>query len=494
MKDLLKAFDSSKVGFFRFRELDGRYIITNDIGDFAILSKEEFEQLLSGKLSKTHPNYSVLVQGGFIREDSPADDKKEGESSDCHSASLHSRWLSKNSFLFSGPSLHIVVLTRRCNLSCVYCHAGANPAAGTDMDIETARKTVNAIFKTPSPSFNIEFQGGEPLLNWPVLQYIVEAAEKKAKKTGKKIVMSVVTNLTAMTDEKLDYLIAHSVNICTSLDGCRDLHNANRKFAKGEGDSYSFVSKWLRTIKEKGSAKGYAGDALLTVTRKSLSMPEQIVDEYVSQGMKYIFIRFLNPFGAAKKAWKEIGYTAEEYLEFYKKALDYILSLVRGGKTDITEHTARLLLQKILGSSDPNFLDLRSPCGAGIGQIAYNYDGNVYTCDEGRMLAAMGDVSFCMGDVKKDSYSKMMNSPVVKCMTTASLSDLQPLCSDCAYKPYCGVCPVFNYSEHGDLFMYGANYRCKIYKGIIDYLFILMEDQENRKIFNKWAASGSEGK
>ena len=50
-------------------------------------------------------------------------------------------------------------------------------------------------------------------------------------------------------------------------------------------------------------------------------------------------------------------------------------------------------------AADPNYLDIRSPCGAGIGQIAYSYDGKIYTCDEGRMLGGMGDDIFCIGNV-----------------------------------------------------------------------------------------------
>ena len=484
MKDLLKLYNPEKTGFFRFKLLNGKYLITNDIGDFVLLSKKDFESFISGTISEKSKSYSKLLAGGFIKH---AASQEAGSSNSSNLPSnISTRWISKNSYLFIGPSLHIIVLTRRCNLSCVYCHAGADLSSDTDMTEDTARHVLDIIFKSPSPAISIEFQGGEPLLNWPVLSFIVVEARKRAAKIGKDLVISLVTNFMAMTEEKLRFLSQHSVRICSSLDGPKSLHNKNRVYAKGKGDSHAAVVKWIKKIKESSDNAFSSVDALLTITRSSLSKPKQIVDEYVRLGMNGIYIRFLNPFGAAKLAWDDIGYLPSEYLDFYKKALDYIIELNNSGQSTIIEHTARILLKKIFGRSDPNFLDLRSPCGAGIGQIAYNYDGSVYTCDEGRMLAAMGDVSFCMGDVNKNNYRQLITSPAVKCLVTASINDLQPLCSSCAYKPYCGICPIFNYSEHGDLFMHGANYRCKIYEGILDHLFSLMSDKKILKLFQAW--------
>jgi len=67
----------------------------------------------------------------------------------------------------------------------------------------------------------------------------------------------------------------------------------------------------------------------------------------------------------------------------------------------VREKAAVTFLKKIMTEEDPNHLDFRSPCGAGIGQLAYNYNGKVYTCDEGRMMSMMNDESFCLGNVKK---------------------------------------------------------------------------------------------
>ena len=65
-------------------------------------------------------------------------------------------------------------------------------------------------------------------------------------------------------------------------------------------------------------------------------------------------------------------------------------------------------------------MELRSPCGGAIGQMAYYHNGKVYSCDEARMLAEMGDDSFCLGNVYKDSYNDLMSSSVCKVLARAS--------------------------------------------------------------------------
>ena len=134
-------------------------------------------------------------------------------------------------------------------------------------------------------------------------------------------------------------------------------------------------------------------------------------------------------------------------------------------------------------------MELRSPCGAGIGQLAYYYDGNIYTCDEARMVAEAGDNAFCLGNVLTDDYRSIITSR--KCRATCAASVLEgiPGCSDCVYQPYCGVCPVINYAQNGDPFAKQArDYRCKIYGGILDFLFSLIHenDSEVMEILYSW--------
>lgn len=132
-------------------------------------------------------------------------------------------------------------------------------------------------------------------------------------------------------------------------------------------------------------------------------------------------------------------------------------------------------------------MELRSPCGATVGQVAYYYDGNIYTCDEGRMIAQMGDDSFCLGNVFESSYYNLVKCDSCKAICGASILECLPGCSDCVYSPYCGTCPATTYAlEHSIYTRSYKNYRCKTYSGMLDILFELLLNDENKSIFESW--------
>ena len=187
--------------------------------------------------------------------------------------------------------------------------------------------------------------------------------------------------------------------------------------------------------------------------------------------------------GLASGFENEIGYSAEEFIGFWKKGIDYIVSINKNGKF-FHEREARIMLQKILSNIDPNYSDLRSPCGAAVSQLAYDYNGNIYTCDEGRML---GDDTFLTGNVGKDSYQDIISNNKVKAMLVSSCLD-NLSCDYCVYKTYCGVCPVRNYAYYGNLFPQMNNTDwCRIKTAQFDYLFEKIRDEKTKKIFEKWA-------
>jgi len=200
-------------------------------------------------------------------------------------------------------------------------------------------------------------------------------------------------------------------------------------------------------------------------------------------------LRPLTPLGYAATRWETIGYTAEEFIEFYRESLDYILLKSKSG-IDLAEGHATIFLNKIINHRAGNYTELRSPCGAVLGQLAYNYDGNIYTCDEGRMLAEMGDYSFQVGTINSN-YHELFDNPVCKSVATASCLESIPSCSDCVYSPYCGVCPVLNYYEGNNIFALSPNnFKCKIYHGILDYLFYKLYFGSNieKEILISWCS------
>jgi His-Xaa-Ser system radical SAM maturase HxsB len=465
--------EAGDVAYARFRKIPGAdsVVVTNDAGRYHLMPQLAFDRMLHGELQNDSVDYGALADLGFLRSSPKVD-------------VLADRLRDRRGYLMQGTALHIMIITLRCDQICGYCHASRTnlDQQGYDMSEETARTVVDRIFETTSPAITIEFQGGEPLVNWPVLQFVVDYAREKNRAIGKEVSFSLVTNMSMMTDEKAEWLLDNGVMMCTSLDGPREVHEWNRHLARAS--SYDEVTRWIRAINERHAARGrdpgavYV-NALLTVTRATINAdPKAVVDEYVRLGLKSIHFRPLNPFGFATKTWERIGYRADEYLDWYRRAVDHVIELNKQG-VEILEKKAALYLQKIFTDSDPNYMELRSPCGAGTGQMAYNFDGRVYTCDEGRMIGRMGDPIFEIGDVNAGTLHRdYVGHETVRAMAAASYLDSVPGCSDCAYNPYCGVCPIYNYVEQGDLFgkMPGSDW-CKVSMGICDYLFGRLADE-----------------
>ncbi|MFA5917183.1 MAG: His-Xaa-Ser system radical SAM maturase HxsB [Candidatus Gracilibacteria bacterium] len=487
----IKKIKSDKIGFFRFKKFDDEnYLITNDVAKYSFLTVKEFGQFISGKI--THGDkYIELLEKKFIKDDNYQDD-------------MSILYAKKNEFLAYGPNLHIVVVTLRCNHKCQYCHAAAAPVKAKNMDMteETARKVVDTIFYTSNNNIIIEFQGGEPLLNWDIVKYIVEYAEIKAYHLKKNVIFALVSNLTLMDDEKMAYIINHNIDVSTSLDGDEETHNFNRTFK--EGNSFEKVIYWINRINEEYKNNNIEKriGALLTVTRKTLDRYKETIDTYVGLGLDGIFLRALNPYGFAASDAKKLGYTMEEFIDFYHKSMKYILELNKKG-VRFREKMSAIYLYKILTPIDPNYLDERSPCGACVGQVAYNYDGKVYSCDEGRMLGRMGDDSFMMTDLNEikfdeypgfEAYNSMIDSETTKIMVQASTLDGLPGYNDSVYKPYIGVCPIHSYKMTGSIIPnFSKDSKKVLGYAILDYLFDKLRDDENKKIFNEWINMGLSG-
>lgn len=437
------------------------YLITTPHGDFITLDEKQLRQLEIKIEDKTLFD-SLKEKCIILTEDNlkTAIDKTK----------------KKFHHVFNGTSLHIIVPTVRCNYRCVYCHSKVKPLEEekSDMDIGTAEKTVDFILQSPAKSISIEFQGGEPLLRFDIIKHIVEYTEKT--NTDKEIFWSLVSNLSLIDTEKLRFIKEHKISLCTSLDGPENVHNLNRLSCAGLG-THSKLIKDISLVREHDVNI----EALMVTTRHSLGYEEEIIDEYIKNGFKKIQIKFLNKLGFAPTSWDKISYSAEEYLDFWKKSLDYIVKKNKQGVA-LKEMMTFYILNNILKPESANFVDLQNPCGAAIGQLAYNYNGDIYTCDEGRQF----DI-FKLGNVHSSNYNDVLTSDSCCNIIASSINETQ-LCDACAFKPYCGLCPVCNYAEHNNLIVpCSASFRCKVLKGMFGFIFEkYLFDAEYKHIFEIW--------
>ena len=463
---------------FRFKRFNEKEVfVSNLCGEFTFVSKAEFRKLINYRLNPGSKTFLDL-KAKHIITDTDINPIIE---------ILATKYRTKKSFLDNFTALHMVVPTLRCNSNCRYCQVSRKNVNATqfDMDKSTAKKIVDLIFKSPSPVIKIEFQGGEPSLNFKIVQYIIEYAEWRNLFAKKHLEFVLCTNLSLMTERILRYLKKHPVYISTSLDGAKDVQNQNRPLQSSE-NSYDIV------IRNIGLSRKYLGhdsvSGLMTASRFSIGKFKEIVDEYLNQGFNNIFLRALNPYGFAKRDREQLGYPIEEFIDNYIEALDYIIDINIKG-TYIAETFASLLLTRLLTPFSTGFVDMQSPAGVAISGVIYDYNGNVYVSDEARMLASIGDDKFLMGNVHNKSYQELFNSEFVRSIIGSSCLECLPECYECAFQSYCGADPVRNYSEQGDIIGNRTTSEvCKKNKAIIHHLLELIKrDDENvENVFWSW--------
>jgi His-Xaa-Ser system radical SAM maturase HxsB len=353
-----------------------------------------------------------------------------------------------------------------------------------DMTRESADRALDLTFRSPAKHIKIEFQGGEPLLNFELIQYITEGAKQRNATAKKSLQFVVATNLSFLSDEILAYLKKHRICVSTSLDGPAFIHNANRP--RPGNDAYETTIRGMARVRQV--LGGDAVSALMTTTKLSLQHPEAIVNEYVRQGFDHVFLRPLSPYGFALKTQAKTGYDLVAFLSFYKRALSHIIELNRQGRW-MVEIYAQILLTKILTPFATGYVDLQSPAGAGISVAVYNYDGDVYATDEARMLAQMGDTTFRLGNVHTDSYKAIFGGELLRSLVAASCVESLPGCADCAFQTFCGADPVENYATQGDIFGHRPTSRfCGRNMEIIRHLLRLYhgDDPFVRELFWAW--------
>ena len=461
---------------FRFRRTStDRYLVSNIVGDFISLTGEELRRVAELRLSPGDGLYEKAYAAHLTT--------RKGQTAQLQILAMRLR--SRMSFLSEMTPLHIFVVSLRCEHSCPYCQVSrqSTDRSRFDMSQETAQRALRIALESPSPRIKIEFQGGEPLLNFPLIKDIVTAAKSQAKAADKQIEFVIASNLALLSDEVLQFCKAHEVLISTSLDGPADLHNKNRP--RPGGNSYQLAVRGIKLAQNVLGPDRVC--ALMTTTEASLERANEIIDEYVALELGGIFLRPLSPYGFAVKTKAFQRYDATRWLDFYRRGLRHILDLNHKG-IRFQEFYTSLLLQRMLTDRPSGYVDLRSPAGIGLGALVYNYDGKVFASDEGRMLAEMGDDTFEIGHVSTASYRSLVLSDKLIELVASSLSQCAPECVDCVFEAHCGADPVYHHATQGDAVgIKPLSEFCARQKGVIGELLDIMEaSPDDAAILRSW--------
>jgi len=194
-------------------------LVSNDFGDYAVLDAPIHARLLEGTLDRSEPRYRDLEARSLL------DDRSPDAWSDLERAAHATR----KSFLLEGPSLHIFVVTLRCDHSCQYCQVSraAVDATGFDMSSADAAHAVDRVFESAARDLTLEFQGGEPALRFDRVREIVELALQRNETEDRRLTFSMVSTLHHLTDADLAFCSEHQIRRSTSIDGPADVTDRN---------------------------------------------------------------------------------------------------------------------------------------------------------------------------------------------------------------------------------------------------------------------------
>lgn len=310
-------------------------------------------------------------------------------------------------------------LAHDCNLRCKYCFAGAGHYGGQRglMPAETAKKAVNFLLRESGKRRHceIDFFGGEPLLNFGVLKETVEYGRARAKECGKVLKFTVTTNALHLPEDVLSYLNEENISIVLSLDGREDVHDRMRVLPGG-GGSWQRVVENCRAVAEGRNGGNYYLRG--TYTRHNTDFTED-VQVMVREGFNHISLEpaVLTPDTEEALRDEDLSVLFQEY-----------------------EKLADMLWERECCGEKVNFfhfeLDLNQGpcakkralgCGAGAAYLAVTPDGRLYPCHQ-----FAGEPDFCAGHVDSGVNRDLLEQFAV----VDSVN--KEACRDCFARFFCG--------------------------------------------------------
>lgn len=467
----------------RIRQFEtGKYVAISEVGDWEI-----FEEGTLALLADQHLTLPIHVTAKLLSKfliDSPFQGKG--------SALLRqARLEAKHTTVRGGPSLHIIVPTLQCAHSCRYCQVSrALDSNGHTMSLGDLDAACDQVFRSSAPMLTIEFQGGDPLLRFDLVERAVLRIMEGNKTEQRSIRFVIASTLHQLTPSICEFCKKHDIYLSTSVDGPAWIHNRNRPTY--DRNAYERTVDGIKLAREIIGPDSVS--ALMTTTKLSLLHAHDIVDEYVRLGLAEIFLRPLSSYGFAKRSQTRLGYSVAEFQSFYIAALDRVLWWNAQG-VRIREVYASIIFNKVLSTFDAGYVDLQSPTGAGSSVIVYNYDGYVYPSDEARMLAESGDCSLRIRPIRSGGGESFLD--VVKSLRRASEPNMIDGCKTCAYHAYCGPNPVDAQAQHGSMIApVRDTEHCARHLALFDNIFERLANatKDELDVYDSWAkpiASGA---
>jgi uncharacterized protein len=322
----------------------------------------------------------------------------------------------------------VLEVAQTCNLRCAYCYAGGGSYGGAPrlMRPELARRAARHLVDASGgrEQVTLVLFGGEPLLNFPAVEAAVLEAEAAANASGKKLVVSLTTNGTRFTPEALDFLRVHRVGISVSIDGPREVHDANRRYPGKRGGTYTDVVQGLALMRAHACRPPAAR---VTLTPDQWARAPEVFEHVLGLGFLEVGIAPASPVTA------DLLPTPEQdealFTGFALLAERFAREAAQGRVlpfSNLLDLLARLHLGHVKGA----------PCGAGLGYLALDAEGSFFICHR-----FAGVERFHVGDLD----SGVDHTKIRSCLS-AQAAPRQEACGACWARSLCaGGC---HYENH----------------------------------------------
>lgn len=281
----------------------------------------------------------------------------------------------------------VVNVSHNCNLRCKYCFASTGNYNGARdlMSQEMADKTLDWFLKQAKESnvLNINLFGGEPLTNIPLVKYMVKRCRELEKEYDKKIYITISTNGTILNDELVQLIKENDIGLQLSIDGDKEIHDANRPAANGKS-SYDMLAENVKTLLGEVDNAGLIPRA--TVAKGVTDVP-RIVNHMLND-MHFKCVALTPALGSHP----ETSYNQEDLDEYFKKydelAETFLEKLRQGEEFNIYPFTSEVDavskgIRRIYG------------CGSGLGFASIDIKGNIYPC-----MRFIGNEDYIIGHVE----------------------------------------------------------------------------------------------
>lgn len=337
-----------------------------------------------------------------------------------------------------------------CNLSCEYCFAKGGKYSGPDaiMSKEIARSAIDFLLENSGSHYNldIDFFGGEPLLNFDVVKDTVAYAKSKEEEYKKHFNFTLTTNGLLLDDEVIDYLNENMKNVVLSLDGRKEKHDQFRKTLNGKGSYDAVVPKFQNFVKKRGDKEYYMRG---TFTANNLDFTKDL-QNYIDLG----FTRTsLEPVvGKQDEAYALKDEHLEKIYSEYEKLADMLMEKIDKNEEFIFYHYMIDL------ENGPCVHKRISGCGSGTEYMAVTPTGELYPCHQ-----FVGNPDFVIGNLKDG----IVNKDLVNEFKTCNCYSKEE-CRACWANMYCsGGCAANSYNATGDINNV-YDYSCKLFKKRIE--------------------------